>query len=286
MPELPEVHALAADLRARLGGRVVHRLDVLSIAALKTFDPSVDALAGRTVEDVTNHGKCLDLTLGPLHLVLHLARAGWIRWFETAPPAGGRGGRTALAARLVLEGGAGIGITEYGSTKRLALWIVHRPEDVPGIATLGPDPLADAFTEDAFAAVLAAAGRAQIKGVLRDQGRIAGIGNAYSDEILHVARMSPFKPAAMTEEERHRLYLALRSTLADAIARSDGLAAADLKSEKKSGMRVHGRTGQACPVCGDVVRQVRFADSTLQYCATCQTGGKPLADRAMSKLLK
>jgi len=286
MPELPEVHALAADLRGRLGGRTVERLDVLSIAALKTFDPPPAALTGEQVAAVTNHGKFLDLTVGPLHLVLHLARAGWIRWFDAVPPATGRPGRSALAARLVVDGGAGIAITEAGSTKRLALWIVQRPEDVPGIATLGPDPLADGFTEDAFAAVLATAGRAQIKGVLRDQGRIAGIGNAYSDEILHAARMSPFKPAAMSEEERHRLYLAMRSTLTDAIARSDGLAAADLKGEKRSGMRVHGRTGQPCPVCGDVVRQVRFADSTLQYCATCQTGGKPLADRAMSRLLK
>jgi len=286
MPELPEVHALAADLRQRLGGAVVQRLDVLSFAALKTFDPPATALAGERVRDVTNHGKFLDLTVGPLHLVLHLARAGWIRWFDAIPPATGRPGRSALAARLVIDGGAGIALTEAGSKKSLALWIVRRPEDVPGVATLGPDPLADEFTEEAFAAVLAAAGRAQIKGVLRDQGRIAGIGNAYSDEILHTARMSPFKPAAMTDEERHRLYQALRSTLADAIVRSDGLAAADLKGEKRSGMRVHGRTGQACPVCGDIVRQVRFADSTLQYCATCQTGGRPLADRAMSRLLK
>jgi formamidopyrimidine-DNA glycosylase len=284
MPELPEVHALAADLRSLLDGRVVDRLDVLSIAALKTFDPPPQALSGAAVQAVTNHGKFLDLRIGSLHLVLHLARAGWIRWFDAVPPATGR--RSALAARLVLDGGAGVAITEAGSTKRLALWIVARPEEVPGVATLGPDPLADAFTEDVFSAVLAAAGRAQIKGVLRDQGRIAGIGNAYSDEILHVARMSPFKPAAMGEEERERLYLALRSTLAEAVARSEGLAAADLKGEKRSGMRVHGRTGEACPVCGDIVRQVRFADSTLQYCATCQTGGKPLADRAMSRLLK
>ncbi len=286
MPELPEVHALAADLRTRLGGSRVDRLDVLSFSALKTFDPPATALSGEEVRSVTNHGKFLDLRIGELHLVLHLARAGWIRWFDAVPAAAARTGRTALAARLVVEGGAGVAITEAGSKKSLALWIVRRPEDVPGIAMLGPDPLAESFTEDAFAAVLATAGRAQIKGVLRDQGRIAGIGNAYSDEILHVARMSPFKPAAMTDDERHRLFLALRSTLADAITRSDGLAAADLKGEKKSGMRVHGRTGQACPVCGDVVRQVRFADSTLQYCATCQTGGKPLADRAMSRLLK
>ena len=288
MPELPEVHALATDLRGRLTGRRVARIEVGAIAALKTFDPPTTALSGQVVHGALRHGKFLDLAVGDLHLVLHLARAGWIRWFDDVPAriTGRPGGRSAVAARLVLEDGAGVAITEAGTTKRLALWIVRRPEDVPGIATLGPDPLGDGFTEEAFAAVLAGAGRAQIKGVLRDQGRIAGIGNAYSDEILHVARMSPFKPAAMSDEERSRLYVALRSTLADAVARSEGLSATELKGEKRSGMRVHGRTGEPCPVCGDVVRQVRFADSTLQYCATCQTGGKPLADRAMSRLLK
>ena len=115
--------------------------------------------------------------------------------------------------------------------------------------------------------------------MLREQSTIAGIGNAYSDEILHVAKMSPFKPAAMTPEEVQSLYDAIETTLADAIARSDGLAASELKKEKKSGLRVHGRTGEKCPVCGDTVREVSFADSSLQYCATCQTGGKPLADR-------
>jgi formamidopyrimidine-DNA glycosylase len=137
-----------------------------------------------------------------------------------------------------------------------------------------------------FAAILQRAGRAQIKGVLREQSTIAGIGNAYSDEILHVAKMSPFKPAAMTEEEQARLYAAIGETLREAVERSDGLAASELKKEKKSGLRVHARAGEACPVCGDTIREVSFADSSLQYCPTCQTGGKPLADRRMSKLLK
>ncbi|WP_100364839.1 Fpg/Nei family DNA glycosylase [Diaminobutyricimonas aerilata] len=286
MPELPEVHALAADLDARLRGRVVDRLDVVSFAVLKTFDPLVSALAGQTVWRVTRHGKFLDLAIGDLHLVGHLARAGWIRWRDGAPAASGRPGKGPLAARLVLDEGDGLDITEAGTKKSLALYVVTDPTLVPGIASLGPDPLDGAFTVDVLGGILKRAGRAQIKGVLRNQGNIAGIGNAYSDEILHVAKMSPFKPATLDEDETARLYDAIRSTLGDAIARSEGLAASELKKEKKSGMRVHGRTGEACPVCGDTVREVIFADSTLQYCPTCQTGGKPLADRLLSRLVK
>ncbi|WP_375399374.1 Fpg/Nei family DNA glycosylase [uncultured Amnibacterium sp.] len=284
MPEMPEVQALATDLAAKLVGRRIGSLQVLSFAALKTFDPAVSELGGTIVDDVTRHGKFLDLRVDSgLHLVIHLARAGWLRWSDHLPVLN-RTARTAAAARIVLEDGSGITITEAGTKKGLALWVVRDPADVPGIATLGPEPLDPSFDEAAFAAVLAAAGRAQIKGVLRDQGRIAGIGNAYSDEILHAATMSPFKPAAMTPEEVSRLFTATQSILRAAIARADGLPATELKGEKKASMRVHGRTGEPCPVCGDTVRQVRFADNSLQYCPTCQTGGKPLADRALSRL--
>ena len=283
MPEMPEVHALASDLSLRLEGRTVTRLDVSAFSALKTFDPPVTDVAGHAVQDVTHHGKFLDLDLGDLHVVVHLAKAGWIRWYDVLPVLTRTTG-TATAARLALADGSGIALTEAGTKKGLALWLVRDPADVPGVATLGPEPLDPAFTEQAFADVLAAAGRMQIKGALRDQGRIAGIGNAYSDEILHAAKMSPFKPAAMAPDEVTRLYAATQDVLREAVERAQGLPASKLKGEKKLGMRVHGRTGEACPVCGDVVRQVRFADRTLQYCATCQTGGKPLADRALSRL--
>jgi formamidopyrimidine-DNA glycosylase len=193
--------------------------------------------------------------------------------------------------RVVLDedGGVtpGLDVTEAGTKKSLALYLVRSPADVEGIARLGPDPLEDAFTQEVLAGILEAEGRKQLKGVLRHQGTIAGIGNAYSDEILHAARMSPFKPAnSLTDDELTTLFRAVKDTLGDAVERSRGLAASELKAEKKSNLAVHGRTGQACPVCGDTVREVSFADSSLQYCPTCQTGGKPLADRRMSKLLK
>ena len=199
--------------------------------------------------------------------------------------------KSTLAARIVLDdagadSSAGLDITEAGTKKSLAIYVVNDPQEVPGIATLGPDPLTDDFTPARLREILLAQGKKQIKGVLRHQGTIAGIGNAYSDEILHAAKMSPFKPADMSDAELDTLYIAIRTTLNDAVERSRGLAASELKGEKKSHMAVHGRTGLPCPVCGDTVREVSFADSSLQYCPTCQTGGKPLADRRLSKLLK
>jgi formamidopyrimidine-DNA glycosylase len=289
MPELPEVHALAADLRTRLDGRAIVRVDVATFSALKTYDPPLSALTGALVDDVRRHGKFLDIEASGLHLVIHLSRAGWIRWRDEVPALPPRpSNKSPLAARVVLDSGAGLDITEAGTRKRLAIYVVHDPKEVPGIARLGPDPLGEDFTQARFADIVREAGRSQIKGVLRSQSTIAGIGNAYSDEILHAARMSPFTPAAsVLEGDRlQHLYDVIRRTLTDAVARSEGLAASELKGEKKAHLAVHGRTGQPCPVCGDTVREVSFADSSLQYCATCQTGGKPLADRRTSKFLK
>ncbi len=288
MPELPEVEALALDLRGRFADRAIAKVHVVAFSALKTFDPPVHAVEGSFVDDVTRHGKFLDVSAGGLHLVVHLARAGWIRWREDFPPTPPRpSSKSPLALRIELDDGSGVDITEAGTKKSLAAYVVREPSDVPGIASLGPDPLVDDFTVEALAGILAKAGRAQVKGVLRHQGTIAGIGNAYSDEILHAARMSPFKPASsLTEDDLQTLYDAIHDVLGAAVDRSRGLAASELKGEKKTHLAVHGRAGQECPVCGDTVREVSFADSSLQYCPTCQTGGKPLADRRMSRLLK
>ena len=312
MPELPEVTALADALSARSAGLRVARIEVAAISALKTVDPPVSTVAGCEVLGFSRLGKHLVLELvdpqgEPLYVVIHLSRAGWARWRDD-PPAGparsvdaGRGGARvrrwpcASCSRRATQAGrmgshrdsiAAMDVTEAGTQKRLAVHVVRDPIDVPAVARLGPDPLED-LTPDSFHEILVAAGRSQIKGVLRDQSRIAGIGNAYSDEILHAARMSPFAPAGtQSPEAEARLYAAMRDTLGEAVAVARATDPASLKAEKKAGMAVHGRAGQPCPVCGDIVREVSFADSSLQYCATCQTGGKPLADRRMSRLLK
>jgi formamidopyrimidine-DNA glycosylase len=287
VPELPEVEALVGFLRERAVGRVVARVDVASIPVLKTYDPPVTALAGLVVAGAKRHGKFVDLDCDGLHLVVHLARAGWLRWRDSLPAAPLRPGKGPIALRVHLDDGSGFDLTEAGTRKGLAVHVVRDPTEVPGIARLGVDPLNEEFSTGRLREILDGAGRAQVKGVLRDQSLIAGIGNAYSDEALHAARLSPFHPAStLTDDEVGTLYAAIQEVLLDAVERSRGLPAGDLKDSKRAGMRVHGRTGEPCPVCGDTVREVSFADRSLQYCPTCQTGGKPLADRRLSRLLK
>ena len=286
MPELPEVDALVGFLRERAVGHAVVGASVAAISALKTFDPPLQELAGRTIEAASRHGKFVDLEIGGLHLVFHLARAGWLRWYDELPRTLIKPGKSPIALRVRLDDGSGFDLTEAGTKKSLAVYVVRDPAEVPGIARLGPDPTAPDFTLDDFAAILADR-RTQVKGLLRDQSVFAGVGNAYSDEILHNARMSPYALAAkLKPEDVERLYHALRDTLSDAIATAAGRRPDELKDSKRSHMQVHGRTGQPCPVCGDTVREVIFHDSTFQYCPTCQTGGKPLADRVLSRLLK
>ncbi len=286
MPELPEVQALVDFLAQRTVGLAVVGVELGSISVLKTYDPPPSALAGGPVDGVHRHGKFLDVDVDGIHLVFHLARAGWLRWSDAIPATVIRPGKSPIALRVRLSDGSGFDLTEAGTKKSLAAYLVRDVRDVPGIARLGPDPLGAELTEESFAGMLVGR-RTQIKGLLRDQEFLAGVGNAYSDEILHVARLSPFAIASsLPPEAVSRLYAALRETLVGAVTAASGKPAAELKDAKRAGMRVHGRTGMPCPECGDVVREVSFADTSLQYCATCQTGGKPLADRRMSRLLK
>lgn len=287
MPELPEVEALADHLRRHAVGRPIGRVDVSAFSVLKTFDPPITALHGREVTGAHRWGKYLGLEAGDLHLITHLSRAGWLRWSDKLAPAPLKPGKGPIALRVHLgtPGEApGFDLTEAGTQKRLAVWLVNDPASVPGIASLGPDALE--LTVEDFGRILSAeSGR--IKTVLTDQKVIAGIGNAYSDEILHVAQLSPFATAAkLTPAQVGSLHDAMITVLTDAVSRSVGQQAATLKGEKRSGLRVHARTGLPCPVCGDTVREISFADKSFQYCPTCQTGGKVLADRRMSRLLK
>ncbi|MGJ6122430.1 DNA-formamidopyrimidine glycosylase family protein [Mycolicibacterium sp. Y3] len=292
MPELPEIEALADHLRRHAVGRPVTRVDVAALSVLKTFDPPVTALHGQTVTGASRWGKYLGLQVGELFLITHLSRAGWLRWSDKLAPTPLKPGKGPIALRVHLgaapatsgEGGVGFDLTEAGTQKRLAVWVVSDPLAVPQIAALGPDALSLGPAE--LAEVLATQ-TGRIKTVLTDQKIIAGIGNAYSDEILHVAKLSPFATAAkLTPDQLGALHDAMVSVLTDAVTRSVGQGAATLKGEKRSGLRVHARTGLPCPVCGDTVAEVSFADKSFQYCPTCQTGGKKLADRRLSRLLK
>jgi formamidopyrimidine-DNA glycosylase len=286
VPELPEVEALAAYLRERAAGHRVQRLEVAAISALKTYDPPPSAVAGRELIGAGRHGKFLDIEFGGhVHLITHLARAGWLHYRDafpsTAPLKPGKG---PIAIRVRLDDGSGFDLTEAGTKRSLAAYLVTDPATVPGIARLGPDALAS--DRDTFAARISSR-RGQIKGVLTDQEVLAGVGNAYSDEILHAAHLSPFAISdRLSEAQVTALYEAVQKVLTDAVSRSVGQRAAELKGEKRSGLQVHNRTGLPCPVCGDTVREVSFADSSLQYCPTCQTGGKPLADRRLSRLVR
>lgn len=297
MPELPEVEALADHLRRHAVGLTVGRIDVSALSALKTFDPPVSRLNGQQVIGSCRWGKYLGLQVADLYLITHLSRAGWLRWSDKLAAAPLKPGKGPIALRVHLrppgeagldapagEASVGFDLTEAGTQKRLAVWLVADPTAVPQIAALGPDALALTLT-DFEAALQGNSGR--IKTVLTDQKVIAGIGNAYSDEILHVAKLSPFATAnKLTEAQLAALHAAMIAVLTDAVTRSVGQQAATLKGEKRSGLRVHARAGLPCPECGDTVREVSFVDKSFQYCPTCQTGGKVLADRRLSRLLK
>lgn len=285
MPEMPEVEALVRWLGERLDGAVVVEIEPASFAVLKTYDPPVSSFSGLTVSAVRRHGKFIDIDVDGLHLVIHLAKAGWLRWSDHLRD--GRikmGGPIALRLRVDRGDGPheGFDLTEGGTRKGLAVYAVRDPQEVNGIAHLGPDPLARGFE---LRPLLDR--RMQVKRLLRDQTIVAGIGNAYSDEILHAARLSPFAIAStLDDDEIERLETAVRSVLTEAIEAADGKPAAELKDAKRQRMRVHGRAGEKCEVCGDTVAEVVFADSSLQYCPTCQTGGQLLKDRTTSKFLK
>ena len=286
MPELPEVEALTILLGGRMAGHRIDRCELASFSALKTVAPPLSEVTGRVAAGCERRGKYVCIDLDGLWLVTHLARGGWVKWYDTLPATTARPGKGPLALRVGLDDGSGFDITEMGTEKRLALWVVRSPGDIAAIATLGVDPLGGEFTVDELARLLGGVS-ATLKTALTSQSLLAGVGNAYSDEALHAARLSPYKKAAsLGDAETARLHAALVGVLTEAVARSGALSASELKGDKRRAMQVHGRTGEPCPVCGDTIRQVSFAAKSMQYCPTCQTGGKPLADRRLSRLLK
>jgi formamidopyrimidine-DNA glycosylase len=286
LPELPEIEALTNFLHEKTRGSRVERCELAAVAALKTFDPPISSVVGQSVKGVARRGKYLSFELDDASLVLHLARGGWVKWSDPLPLARAKLGRGPLALRLAFSSGAGVDVTEAGKEKRLAIWLVRDPNDVEGVRSLGADPTSASFRVEVLGALLASES-GTIKHVLTIQSVIAGIGNAYSDEILHAAKLSPFKAAnKLLPEEIAQLHAALRKSLRDAIESASGLSPSELKEAKRRAMSVHGRSGLPCPVCGDTIREVAYSTKSLQYCPTCQTGGRVLADRRFSRLLK
>jgi len=272
MPESPEVEALTRFLADAGSGREIRGADVLEFRAVKTRAAPPSSLVGRTITGAARHGKHVELVLDDTSLVVSLGRHGWMRWLDADAPAPEAGQQPALAA-FELSGGTSLQATDAGTWVSLGLYVVGDAREVPAIAKLGPDPADPAFTRDDFHAALGGR-RKQVKAILQEQESLAGIGNAYSDEILHLARVSPVVHAAVLDDvATERLFDATVATVTGAIDARRGIPIDRLKAEKVASMRVHGRAGEACPVCGDTVRDLAFASATAQYCPTCQTGG-------------
>lgn len=293
MPELPEITALTDFLDEQLSGARLTQFHLPSAFALKMADIPHESLIGRTVEAVGRRGKFVVFEMvavsqgadaEPAYLVVSFAKSGWLWFADNQPDTEATATAGYFAAQLGFSNNGhdyDVTLADTGTWKGLALFIVRQPEEVHGIAELGPDPLDPAFGLEQFSRLLTK--RQQVKGVLKNQKLIAGIGNAYSDEILHAAKLSPVAHASSLEpEEVERLFTTMKDILAGAARVFAGKLPDELKPAKKASMRVHGRTGEPCPVCGDTVREVAFVGTSLQYCPTCQTNGEILAKRGSS----
>jgi formamidopyrimidine-DNA glycosylase len=293
MPESPEVDALVEELGAKLTGRVITGVDVIEFRVTKTRARPLSSLTGDRVTGAKRHGKLVELALGASHLVVSLGRHGWARWqvaddadaddADGADRRVGEDGEDGAAPTLVaveFDNGRTLELTDAGDWVSLGCWVVDDPAEVPAVAKLGPDPADSDFSRADFDRAVVGR-RKQVKAVLQEQESLAGIGNAYSDEILHAAKISPVvHAAALAESGLDRLFDATMGVLSSAIAARRGVPIDQLKAAKVEAMRVHGRAGETCPVCGDTIRDFSFASTTAQYCPTCQTSGAllPLRD--------
>lgn len=282
MPESPEVQALADELGSRLAGRAIRDVDVIEFRVTKTRARPLTSITGERVVGATRHGKLIDLDLdGSEHLVISLGRHGWARWADDAGDAAGAatdGTEPPPPALVVFEfdDGPALELTDAGDFVSLGCWVVDDPSEVPAVAKLGPDPASPDFTRADFDRAFVGR-RKQVKAVLQEQESVAGIGNAYSDEILHTAKVSPVVHAStLSADELDRLFTATVGVITSAIEARRGIPIDQQKAAKVAAMRVHGRAGEPCPVCGDTIRDFSFASTTAQYCPTDQTGGELL----------
>jgi formamidopyrimidine-DNA glycosylase len=278
MPEMPEVQAHAERLTEAFGGAVLDHFTPLTFTALKTASPSPDAAYGHPLERVGRRGKHLLLQFAPVTFVVHLMQGGRLKPDEkqAAKPRGGQ-------ARWRFADGGALLLTEAGTERRAGVWVVEGdPSAQPPLDHLGPE--ADRVDRDELAKLLAAHPM-RLHGWLRDQRIVAGLGRRLANEICHRAKISPFANTAKLDDDAvDRLHVAVGECIAESLA--DERKRADMSSSKERPGAVHHRDGQACPVCGDTIRAVEYRSYTVNYCPTCQTGGKILADNTTSKFLK
>ena len=277
MPELPEVRALAERLHEAEAGGVLHRIDLLQFSALKTFEPRLDSLAGRPLESVGTRGKYLVFDLDGPRLLVHLSQGGRVDVEsppKTTKPRGAVG-------RLRFDARPSVLIKEFGTQRKAGIWALAAGDDGP-LVKLGPE----ADSDEAAEWLRTATDNRRVHTILRDQRTLAGVGRGYSDDALHRARLSPYASLEKLDAaERDRLVMSVREVLSDALEverrRTGGL-----PTKLGDHFTVHNRYGTPCPVCGDDLRRVSYESHEVTYCPTCQTGGKILADRRLSRLIR
>jgi formamidopyrimidine-DNA glycosylase len=276
MPELPEMQALAERLDAHLKGKILKRIDVLQFSALKTFEPDIASLKGQELRGTDRRGKYVLFDFDEARLAMHLSQGGRVDLEE--PPKSTR--PKGAVARLNF-GDAAMLLKEYGSERKAGLWVLAPGDDGP-LAELGPEPYDEAFER----LIMEGDDRRRIHTMLRDQRTVAGIGRGFTDEILHRARLSPYDTlASLDEDARRRLVAATRDSLDEGLAR-ERKRKGGLPTKLEGRFRIHHHHGEPCPRCGDTMRRVSYESYEITYCPTCQTGGKILADRRMSRLLR
>jgi formamidopyrimidine-DNA glycosylase len=282
MPELPEIEALRETVQSALAGRRPTGITVRQFALVKTYDPPLDTLLGQPLAAVRRHGKHLLLDFeADLTLAVHLGIGGRLLLGE------GRRPPRAVSLEMALDGAGPLRIVELGTKKRSSVHLI-RAEDVPvHLGSLGVDALAADLTPDRLASLLSAQ-RVQLKHFLIDQRQIAGIGNAYSDEILWEAHLAPLRLSTTLEgEEIERLHSAIRQVLEQAAARArEDNYLMEARGDERGFFQVHRRGGEPCPRCGEAIASIHFAESSLQYCPACQVEGRRYADRRLSRLLR
>ena len=267
MPESPEVDALAGFLRSELAGRTIREIEVEEFRAWKTRARPAEQLAGHTVAGVRRFGKHVALDTDGPSLLISFGRAGWARWNADDLP------EAPTIIRVHFEDGGRLALTDAGDWLSLGASVTDDPASEPAVAKLGPDPILPAFTRETLDGVVAGR-RKQLKALLQEQESLAGIGNAYSDEILFAARLAPdVHASALSDDERGRLFDAIKSVLGEAFAARVGVPIAEQKAAKVASMRVHGRTGEPCPGCDGLVEDVPGSKGHAQWCPACQALG-------------